>query len=108
MKINVLGTQYSLVESSEQETPRLAGIDGFCDTSTKECVVDRLEGDGQNAKANLPEYKKCVARHELIHAFLFESGLDTCRSWARNEEMVDWLAIQFPKLLEAFKAADAL
>ena len=58
-------------------------------------------------KKNLPEYKKAVIRHELTHAFLFESGLDTC-SWAQNEEMVDWIALQFPKLLQVFKEADCL
>jgi len=49
-----------------------------------------------------------VIRHELIHAFLFKSGLDACAEWARNEEMVDWLAIQFPKLMKAFQEADCL
>ena len=29
-------------------------------------------------------------------------------SWAQNEEMVDFFAIQFPKLLKAFEQADAL
>lgn len=43
----------------------------------------------------------------IIHAFLHESGLDVC-SWAHNEEMVDWLAIQFPKLYEAFLQADCI
>jgi hypothetical protein len=41
-------------------------------------------------------------RHELIHAFLFESGLDCC-SWADKEEIVDWIAIQFPKLQNVFE-----
>ena len=59
-------------------------------------------------KKNLADYKKQVIRHEIIHAFVFESGLDTCSDWAKNEEMVDWIAIQFPKLLKAFKEADCL
>ena len=107
MKINVLGTYYSLTEANEQTDERLKGKDGYCDTSTKECVVESMEFADSNAKANLPEYKKSVKRHELIHAFLFESGLDMC-SWADNEEMVDWLASQFPKLAKAFEEADCL
>ena len=47
-------------------------------------------------------------RHEIIHAFLFESGLAENSEWAQNEEMVDFFAIQFPKLMEAFKNADAI
>ena len=49
----------------------------------------------------------------MIHAFLAESGLSAnalsnYTSWAENEEMVDWIAIQFPKILEVFKEADCL
>lgn len=58
-------------------------------------------------KKNLPAYKKSVIRHEIIHAFLYESGLDSC-SWAANEEMVDFFAMQFPKLLQIFKEADCI
>lgn len=101
MKVNVLGTEYNLIESNEANDERLNGRDGYCDTSTKECVVDEMQGTEPGMKKNMPEYKKAVIRHELIHAFLFESGLDIC-SWAENEELVDWIAIQFPKMLKAF------
>jgi len=109
MKINVLGTEYTLIESNDKANPKLAAAgDGYCDTSTKECVVDEMAETDVYCKANLLLYKKSVIRHELIHAFLFESGLDVSSNWAKQEEMVDWIAIQFPKLLEAFKAADCL
>lgn len=107
MKIDILGIEYTLTEATESTDPALVGKDGYCDTSTKMCVVDKMNNNSPDAKKNLPEYKKSVKRHELIHAFLYESGLDVC-SWANNEETIDWLAIQFPKLLKAFKAADAL
>ena len=58
-------------------------------------------------KQSMPKYKNSVKRHELIHAFLYESGLDAC-SWANNEEMVDWIAIQFPKLFKAFQEVGCL
>ena len=49
---------------------------------------------------NLQDYEKKILRHEIIHAFLYESGLDInshdIDQWARDEEMVDWMAIQFP------------
>ena len=47
--------------------------------------------------------QKRTIRHEIVHAILFESGLDHNTEWARNEEVVDWIAIQFPKLLDIFK-----
>lgn len=101
MKINILGTEYELVESNEELDENLKGKDGYCDTSIKLCVVEEMNDEGAGFKKNLPEYKKAVKRHELIHAFLYESGLDTC-SWAGNEEMVDWMALQFPKMMKAF------
>lgn len=107
MKIDILGIEYALIEATESTDPALIGKDGYCDTSAKMCVVDEMNNISKDAKKNLPEYKKSVKRHELIHAFLYESGLDIC-SWANNEEAVDWLAIQFPKLLKAFKDAEAL
>lgn len=107
MKISVLGTEYDLLVKTEAEDKRLKGYDGYCDTSIRVCVVDAMNSDDIDAKADLPSYQKKVKRHELIHAFLYESGLDT-NSWAGNEEMVDWIAMQFEKLHRAFEAADAL
>lgn len=109
-KINILGSEYTLKVCSDAEEPRLDGCDGFCDETTKELFAESYSksGDDPTCKANLQVQTNKVKRHEIIHAFLFESGLAENSAWAQNEEMVDWIAIQFPKLLEAFKAADAL
>lgn len=105
--IDVLGTPYTVKEVAPESDPKMDGRDGYTDTSIKECVVDNMSVADASSKANLQGYKKGVIRHELIHAFLFESGLDAC-SWATNEEMIDWLALQFPKMLKAFEEADAM
>ena len=108
MKINVLGTDYAIkVIDPEQDEKLKFQMDGYTDTSIKVCVIDNMHEKSIKSKENLYEYRKSVIRHELIHAFLFESGLDAA-SWAPNEEMVDWIALQFPKMLKAFKEADAL
>ncbi len=44
-------------------------------------------------------------RHEVIHAFFSESGLD---DYSSNEELVNWIAIQFPKMLQVFKEIEAI
>lgn len=108
MKVSVLGIEYTVLEVSKDEDPKLEKIDGYCDTSTKICVVDAMTDSDVMDKGNLKEYKKEVVRHELIHAFLYESGLDKCSQWACNEELVDWIAIQFPKLLKAFMEVESL
>lgn len=101
MKVNILGTEYTLIESNEVQDENLKGKDGYCDTSTKICVVEEMTKTEAGMKQNLSVYKNAVKRHELIHAFLFESGLECC-SWANNEEIVDWFAIQFPKIAKTF------
>jgi hypothetical protein len=105
-KVDVLGTTYIVKEDNDVNDPKLKECDGYCDETIKLCVVADLVPDIMS-KANLDEYKKKVTRHELVHAFLFESGL-TENSWAENEEIVDWIASQFPKMLKAFKEIGAL
>lgn len=109
-QINVLGTAYTLTVCSESVEPRLKGCDGFCDETTKELFCEDYSKDrgDPNCKQQLPVQIRKVKRHEIIHAFLFESGLAESSPWAQNEEMVDFFARQFPKLLNAFLEAKAL
>lgn len=85
--------------------------DGWCDSSTKEILIFNYSQD-VDSKRDLVAYQKKVIRHEIVHAFLYESGLSVNSlsggAWAKNEEMVDWMAIQMPKIYEVFKEAEAL
>ena len=77
---------------------------GVCDKVTKTICVD---------KTLSPQLLKEVLCHEIVHAFFNESGLQDNsfgidNSWARNEEMVDWIAIQGAKIYKAWQDADAL
>lgn len=107
-KVNILGSEWNVKFGNEKEYPNLTNIDGYTDLSIREIVVDDMEASqGQiGAKADLESYQKQVVRHEIIHAFLLESGLDSnsnsADSWAVNEEMVDWFAIQSPKIFKVF------
>ena len=105
-EVDVLGTPYSIKISNRVDDMNLENNDGYCDHSTKTIVIDTFQ-DCPGSLGDLDVYKKQVMRHELIHAFLHESGLSAC-SWAKEEEIVDWIAIQFPKMLKAFNEADAL
>ena len=107
-KVNILGSEWSVKFGNEKEYPNLAEMDGYTDSSTKDIIVDDMKTScGQvGSKADLESYQKQVVRHEIIHAFLAESGLESCsnkaESWATNEEMVDWFAIQSPKIFKVF------
>ena len=108
-KINVLGTEYTVKLESREENKNLQECDGYCDKTVKKIVVMTESGDCN--LENFKEYQKKVIRHEIIHAFLFESGLHENfqkEQWGHDETTIDWIAVQFPKLLKAFEEADAL
>lgn len=105
--ISVLGTEYLLKLTNKLKDYGLENCDGYHDFTTKVCAVDISENHDSNAIGDIGVYIKQVIRHELIHAFLSESGLND-ESWANNEEIVDWIAFMFPKMLKAFQLAQAL
>jgi len=106
MTVEVLGTKYEIIESDKVQDDILENNDGYCDFSTKKIVIDTFKNT-PGSMEDLEKYRKQVIRHELVHAFLFESGLDAS-SWGKNEEIVDWIAIQSLKLFEAFMKVDAI
>lgn len=106
--VSVLGEPYDIIEATAAIDKNLTTMDGYCDPSVHICVVEAMTESELGMKKDLMQYKKSVIRHELIHAFLHESGLAECSDWAGNEEMVDWIAKQFPKMLEAFEQAGCI
>lgn len=107
-KINVLGTEYTLEIKTQAEDDFLDTCDGYCDKTSHSIVVTSKPAD--NELKDFEAYQKKCIRHEIIHAFLFESGLH--ENWSHkdghDETYVDWIAAQFPKLLKAFEEADAM
>lgn len=66
----------------------------------------KFSNDDKDAKQikDVEQYNKHLLRHELIHAFLYECGIDSGMQF-HNEECVDFFAIQFPKLAKMFDNA---
>lgn len=111
-KVDVLGTEYNLfLGVPESEDENLKNYSGYCDKTSHKIVVADKPQD-----CNLDDYisyRKQVMRHELIHAFMFESGLGGDSVWhvdgqEHPEQTVDWIARQFPKMLKAFQTVGAL
>lgn len=103
--VTVLGVDYEVLKDktdADFQQFKDGSLDGFTDSTVKKIVIRKAVDDTQNM-CDMKAYQKSVLRHEIIHAFLYESGLDSCSDWATNEEIVDWIAIQFPKLLASFK-----
>ena len=85
-------------------------MDGYCDKTTKRIVVAKKDEECEVGEFEV--YQKSIIRHEIIHAFMYESGLDAnfehANQFGHEETMIDWIAIQFPKLYKAFEAAGCL
>ncbi len=112
--VHILGSEWTILFGTESQFPNLNGNDGYTDSSIRCIIIDEMK-DSENdvaAKKDMATYQKQVIRHEIIHAFMFESGLDSSSNshehWAMNEEMVDWMAIQLPKIINACREALAL
>lgn len=110
--INVLGTKYEIEihKVSEDEYMKENHLAGYCSEDGKKIVIADMSEkeffDGMNEEEQKKYYNKTL-RHEVIHAFLNESGLSDSahvysHSWAKNEEMIDWIAIQFPKIQKVY------
>ena len=109
--VNILGTEYTIEERTLEQDKPLEKCDAYCDKTTKEVVISICDKD--NCELHNPEwYRKKLIRHEIVHAFLFESGMHECTNWAtddcHNEQFVDWFAIQSPKIFKVFQELDIL
>ena len=91
-KVNILGTTYTIKKSNAKKDSNLVKADGYMDATTKTIVLADLENETNeyNSLDNMQNYADKVLRHELTHAFLFESGL-AC--YWNDEKIVDWIAV---------------
>lgn len=112
IKVNVLGSEYTILKRAYQDDEGLEGLGGYCRYLVREIVIadfKTIPSISSDDKRVLDALEKETIRHELIHAFLNESGLgqstlvEENMPWSQNEEMVDWIAIQFPKIMKAYK-----
>lgn len=117
MTINILGTDYTVEYRNYEEDPCFSkqDISGYCAGRRHTIVVGLMRTfpnfEGESCET-ISSIEHEILRHEIVHAFLYESGLDAssakCDSWAINEEMVDWFALQGPKIFTAWKEAGVL
>lgn len=126
--INVLGTDYTIkfitvkdeYESNEAKILMDREFLAYCSHYNNTIILSNLRDEKYNPayKYQPPEviiesYKETL-RHELIHAFYKCSGLNANahgtgeNSFANDEEMIDFLAIQTPKMFEVFRKANLL
>lgn len=102
--LNILGTEY---EIHTDDSIVSQGVDGLCKSYEKKLFVRSKEKmlcpDDSDEIKDIRH--KEVLRHEIIHAFFDEAGLN---DYSNNEQLVEWIAFQFPKMLRTFVEADCL
>lgn len=113
MKVNILGTEYTILIKKLNEEKIFDECDGYTDWTLKTiCVLDNERSE--NTVGDIEAYKRKVLRHEITHAFFIESGLmghanqSEYGGGAYDEQIVDWIAIQGSKIYEAWRQTDCL
>lgn len=92
-KINILGTQYDYEVVKDITAQELDGAGGGITKFFEKKIF--INGDNDV----IADYNRIV-RHEILHAFFFESGL---AEYARDEKVIDFLAYQIPKIVTIYK-----
>lgn len=105
-KVNILGTEYCL-KTDETDLLKNINADGLHKEYAKEIIIRKID-DFLCPDDSVEEKEKRqneVLRHEIIHAFFSEAGLD---DYSANEQLVNWLAIQLPKIKKTCEELEAI
>ena len=116
-KINILGTEYTF-KIGDDHSECFKGCDGFILYRQKLIVISdmstyQINKDYTDKDIFLKRSQNHALRHEILHAFFYESGLwdaagKYSEAWPINEEMVDWFSIQSPKIFKLYEELDIL
>lgn len=116
--VNILGTEYELIGRDYADDPEFDRKSwcGYCDYIAKKivsCNMKTWPGYEFKTEDEIIACEKWNKRHEIVHAFLDESGLSDSATkyggaWSKNEEMVDWFAMQGEKIYKAWQESNCL
>ena len=101
-KVNILGTSYNLIETTNH--PLLKTVDGVCGRYDKTILIesDLLSGSvpvNNDLDAEIRAKNAMIKRHEILHAYLNECGL---LRYSNDELLVNCLATLLPKIYETY------
>ena len=101
-KANILGTEYEITHDLENEER-----DGECAIYNKHIKIRPLEKllEEECTDEERKAREKEVMRHELFHALFHEAG---AMEWCCDERLVDFMAMQSPKIFKVFQELNIL
>ena len=114
--VDVLGVKYKIEVRKVEDDTRLSddeGREAYTNAFKKLIVLSDYSDESQYPYTSKDiifrnERYKHVLKHEIVHAFIYECGLG-CSSDQRkaplfyDEQTVDWIAIQGPKLYKIWE-----
>ncbi len=102
--VNILGTQYTIEEEPEVIKEN---ADGICYPYSNKIKIRPLKDmlDEDNTKEEKERCFKEALSHECVHAYFRESGL---YNYMKDEVLVDWIAVQMPKMVKTFQELNIL
>ena len=117
--IDIMGTPWKIEIKTLTEYPDFerCGAGGFCIDAEKRLIILDLTSDPactMETEKWVQTSMKHFLRHEIVHACLYECGLGSDsmstgkRAWAKNEEMVDWIAFKGQMIYRIWEQAGCL
>ena len=105
-----MGAEKNIIMKHEKDNPKLETCNGLCEQYSKKIIINDFSEQKNDVMCveNVEDFGKKVLRHEVFHAFFGESGLRGSSEYAEIEELIDWLAIQSPKIFKVFQELDIL
>lgn len=107
-KINILGTEYDYMEKPFAECgfedKTIDGEHSMFDKTIKVVTDPYRDSRFDDKPLNQQAYIDKNKRHEIIHAYFATAGANQYN----EENLVEFLAIQFPKMLATFNEVGAL
>jgi len=106
----IMGEQWSVVFRKESEDVAINDNckAGYCDKTSKRIAIRAGYDTGPSTLDNFLSYQDETIRHEIVHAFLFESGFDHNTDWAINETVIAWIANKLPYIVEVIDSLGAM
>lgn len=92
----ICGVNYEIIYTVSNVNLLKRNALGLCDVNSRKIFID-----GKLSKAS----KISTLRHEVLHAFFHECGIV---DFASNELLIEFLEIQFPKMLNLLLDVGAL
>lgn len=102
--VNILVAEYKIIIDDElHRTDRDGTERRYAHEISLRPEADMLDGEARDSEKKQRFLE--VGRHEIFHAFFDESGLE---GYSEDEQLINWLAAQSPKIFKVFTELDLL